>query len=98
MNHVSTTTPRARKQHRCFYCGHTIHPGAVYQRRVDADDGELVVTPAHLWCEAAAVGPLRWWAHADELPEMHAEFREALVDAGVVDEADLERWCERGPA
>ncbi len=51
--HLSDTTPRARKTYRCFLCGEAIEIGEVHVRRSGVMDNDLISTRMHTECEAA---------------------------------------------
>lgn len=50
--HIEDTTPKARKEYRCYLCGLTIPQGIKHVKRVGADSGEgLVTVRMHEQCE-----------------------------------------------
>lgn len=88
----------ARKEHKCWLCGYTIHPGTRYARRVTLHPGVGVHDGAeHTWCGDAARGPVGLWDYDEAVDEDPGEFRRLLVEAGVVAEDALRAWCEEGP-
>tara|TARA_R100001086_G_scaffold97043_1_gene48270 strand:- start:658 stop:990 length:333 start_codon:yes stop_codon:yes gene_type:complete len=47
---LSTTRPKARKQHQCDSCCKPILPGTVYERQFSTDGGEAWSHVAHIPC------------------------------------------------
>lgn len=45
-----STSPKARTQHRCSYCGEPIHQGEVYQRQTGMYDGRWFCNKFHPEC------------------------------------------------
>ena len=43
--------PKARKEHKCNYCRHTINVGVVYYHYSTLEAGEWVVYKLHVECE-----------------------------------------------
>lgn len=88
MKHISTTTPRSRKAHRCHACALTIRPGEVYQRECWADGGRA-------WS---------WAVHAECAVEVARHYDRGEADGdcltpGAIDDCDLTpdylAWRER---
>ena len=48
--HLSDTTPKARKVHRCFLCCNDIESGEVYRKRIGVDQNGLLVMHCHKGC------------------------------------------------
>ncbi len=51
MDHLRSTTPRARKQHSCDWCARDIRAGTRYRRHTFVDEGHLYCWKAHQGCE-----------------------------------------------
>lgn len=51
---ISESTPKARKPHRCIWCGESIPVGETYRRERSVYDGEPQNHKWHLECNAAA--------------------------------------------
>ena len=60
---LSESKPKARKDHRCYWCGQLIKKGTQYCRWSAVEGGEFYNTKVHLECGSA-------WR---ELPEYEAE-------------------------
>lgn len=54
MNILSTTTPKARKQHRCNYCYGFIEIGEVYENSSIENDGTVYTWKSHVNCQKTA--------------------------------------------
>ena len=54
MSLLKESYPKARKMHRCEWCGKLIKPGDIYYRYTMKWDGEMQDTCMHLECEEAA--------------------------------------------
>ena len=85
---LSTTQPKARKQHYCDSCGKPILPGTVYERQFNTDGGEAWSHVAHIPCiEAGNI--------------LHKEGREgddgALVNVFDMDHEDRALVYSRNP-
>lgn len=50
---LSESTPKARKQHRCIWCGQSIEAGTVYRHERSMYDGNFQNHHWHLECDAA---------------------------------------------
>lgn len=59
---ISESTPKARKEHKCIWCGETIHEGEHYHREVCTFEGDFHNNPWHLECDDAAS---QWMALGD---------------------------------
>lgn len=51
---LNTSTPIARKEHRCDYCGGIIHKGERYERQTNKYDGQLYTWKCHTHCACLA--------------------------------------------
>ena len=51
---ISTTRPKARKKHQCFWCVELIFPGDQYVRQVGNFEGEFQSLAYHLECDKAS--------------------------------------------
>lgn len=51
---LSETTPKARKEHRCIWCGEPILVGERYRCERSVYDGQMQYHKWHLECNAAA--------------------------------------------
>lgn len=60
MTHYATTTPTARREHRCILCGRTIRPGEKYLRGAGMDGSS-----AWTWKECAHCDAIRDLARCD---------------------------------
>lgn len=54
MKILSTTTPKARKQHRCDYCYGFIEIGEVYENNSIENDGTVYTWKSHINCQKLA--------------------------------------------
>ena len=54
---------KARKPHKCWWCGEAINPGDVYARWVDFDLGHACTIRCHPECEAT-------WGTLDEVDSL----------------------------
>ncbi len=52
---LSTTRPKAKKRHQCFWCSEWILPGEQYVREIGVFDEEFQSTAYHPECDKAAV-------------------------------------------
>jgi len=59
--HLSDTTRKARKPHRCYLCGKLIAPNTQYIERRGADDCGIVSARMHIDCEQKS----RHWDEMD---------------------------------
>lgn len=50
---LSESRPKARKDHRCYWCGQQIKKGTTYHRWSGVSDGEFYSTAVHLECGEA---------------------------------------------
>lgn len=53
MTILSERLPRARKAHRCDWCGGTIKRGEIYVSILQVDSGDFYTTHLHTECNAA---------------------------------------------
>jgi hypothetical protein len=51
---LKTTSPIARKSHKCMFCGCEIEEGKVYHRSTNVYDGTIYDWITHVECEAVA--------------------------------------------
>ena len=51
---LSETKPRARKRHRCIWCGEDVIIGEIYRREKSVYDGEMQDHKWHLECDLAS--------------------------------------------
>lgn len=54
MENISTSRPKARKDHVCDYCGLIISKGIVYDRQVNKMNGDLYIWKNHVVCQELA--------------------------------------------
>ena len=59
--HLRDTTPKGRKDYRCFLCGRAIPKGEQHVQRVSIGDGGLDTIRMHVKCEAISQS----WDQAD---------------------------------
>ena len=52
--HISDTTPKARKEYQCCLCGEIIPIGEKHVYRFGSDDGDGLSSRMHIECEEAA--------------------------------------------
>jgi len=48
---LETTTPKARKQHKCSYCGQIIKIGETYEQQTNIGDDGLYHWKSHISCQ-----------------------------------------------
>ncbi|SIT50470.1 hypothetical protein BN2476_830041 [Paraburkholderia piptadeniae] len=56
---LSDSTPIARKNHHCSWCGERIESGSMYMRTAGINDGDFQVGKFHPECDAAATDEFR---------------------------------------
>ena len=65
MDTIKTSKPKARKAHKCNFCGGVIEKGEIYNSQTNVYDGSMYVWKSHIKCgEIAYV--LRMYDDADE--------------------------------
>lgn len=47
---LETKTPKAKKRHKCDYCGEYIEVGEIYENQTNIGDGELYHWKSHISC------------------------------------------------
>jgi hypothetical protein len=67
---LSKTTPKARKEHACTYCGEKVKVGETYYREEGVYDGNMQSLPYHTECDAQDrldhLGEHQWEIEIDE--------------------------------
>jgi hypothetical protein len=58
---LSESTPLARKDHKCSWCGQPIPKGTRYAYSSGIFEGRMVVNKMHPECDAAAIEDFREW-------------------------------------
>jgi len=48
---LETKTPKAKKRHKCDFCGEYIEVGEVYENQTNIGDGELYHWKSHISCQ-----------------------------------------------
>lgn len=71
---LSESFPKARKEHRCIWCGQTIQIGEKYRREKSVYDGEFQDHKWHLECNEDSVEHFKRWgcefeAYENERPK-----------------------------
>jgi len=66
MSLLKESYPKARKMHKCQWCGKLIEPGDIYYRYTMKWDGEMQDTCMHLECAEASSKGMESWE--EELP------------------------------
>lgn len=77
--HLGRTTPKARKQHRCWLCGFAIPIGEVHYKDACIYEGDFNSTRAHLACD----GHTKDWKTEDFEYHDEWEFRERYQITGL---------------
>jgi hypothetical protein len=85
---ISSSTPKARKEHTCCLCGWLIGVGVKYSKWNNAMDGQIYVLHAHLLCESV-------WSDisdpCEEISEEYDEFRRSAMAGCLYQDGD---WLE----
>ena len=82
---LSETHPKARKEHRCIWCGEKILIGETYRHEKSVYDGDMQDHKWHLECDKAAAEHFRngeeFMAGDNERPAEHLGFSNAKGDS-----------------
>jgi hypothetical protein len=65
MERLSDSTPTARKEHKCNFCGGIIGVGEKYERQTNKHDGDIYTWKSHFKCSLIA-SELRMFDECDE--------------------------------
>ncbi|RLJ20013.1 hypothetical protein DJ031_06805 [bacterium endosymbiont of Escarpia laminata] len=81
------STPKARKEHKCYECGGTIKPGEMYERVRAKWDGEMMVIKTCQDCveirDALSEMECFCWSHGGLYEEVQTQFQEAYFYPGL---------------
>ncbi|MDB0600304.1 hypothetical protein PL373_13270 [Tenacibaculum maritimum] len=65
METLTNTTPKARKEHQCNFCGGIIEKGEVYQSQTNVYEGDIYTWKSHTTCQQI-VRELNMFEEADD--------------------------------